>query len=94
MLDFLNRCRLKDSKVILCPRGNFVFDKEAAKELDMTNPYQSKKFIRHDKPKELFSKEKAPKSSKVRLTSPLHMHLLENGFVLLGNRQLMGKNKK
>ena len=62
MLDFLNRCRLKDSKVILCPRGNFVFDKEAAKELDMTNPYQSKKFIRHDKPKELFSnKGKGPK---------------------------------
>lgn len=59
LVDFLNYCRLKDSEVMLCPRWSSVFDKEAAKELESTNPYQAKKFVRQDKPKGPFSnKEK------------------------------------
>lgn len=46
LVDFLNQCKLKDSEVMLCPRCSSVFDKEAAKELERTNPYQAKKFVR------------------------------------------------
>lgn len=34
LVDFLNRCKLKDSEVILCSRCNVVFDKEVVKGLE------------------------------------------------------------
>ena len=34
MIDFLNRCRLKNSEVMLCRRCSFVFHKEATKSLE------------------------------------------------------------
>ena len=33
LVDFLNRCKLEDSEVMLCPRCSAVFDKKAAKGL-------------------------------------------------------------
>jgi hypothetical protein len=33
LIDFLNRCRLKNYEVMLCPKCNFVFAKEATKGL-------------------------------------------------------------
>lgn len=52
LVKFLNQCKLIDSEVMLCPRCNSVFDKEAAKKLERANPYQAKKFVWQDKPKE------------------------------------------
>lgn len=34
LVDFLNRCRLKNSEIILCPKYSFVFDKEATKSFE------------------------------------------------------------
>jgi hypothetical protein len=34
LIDFLNRCKLKNSEVMLCPRYSVVFDKEATKCLE------------------------------------------------------------
>jgi len=31
LIDFLNRCKLENSEVMLCPRCSVVFDKEASK---------------------------------------------------------------
>lgn len=39
LVDFLNRCKLKDSEVMLCLRCSNVFDKETAKKLETANPY-------------------------------------------------------
>ena len=33
LVDFLNRCKLEDTEVMLCPRCSAVFDKKAAKGL-------------------------------------------------------------
>lgn len=38
LIDFLNMCNFKDSKVILCPRCSTVFDKEDAKDLEKFRP--------------------------------------------------------
>jgi hypothetical protein len=42
-IDFLNRCRFKNSEVILCPRCNSVFDKEATKGLEGFIPKSKKR---------------------------------------------------
>ena len=42
-IDFLNRCKLKNSKVILCPRRSVVFDKEATKGLEGSMPTPKKR---------------------------------------------------
>jgi len=34
LIDYLNRCRLKNSEVMLCPRCSSIFDKEATKRLE------------------------------------------------------------
>lgn len=44
--------QVKNSEVMLSPRCNSVFDKEVAKKLERVNPYQAKKFVWRDKPKE------------------------------------------
>ena len=62
LIDFLNRCKLKDSQVILCPCCTVVFDKEATKELEKINPYQSIRGGRQDKQREsFFNKQGVPK---------------------------------
>lgn len=46
----------------MCPRYNFVFDMETSNKLERNNPYQVKKFVWQDKPKEPFSnKGKGPR---------------------------------
>lgn len=38
LVDFLNRCKLKGSEVMLCPRCNTVFDRKASEGLEKTKP--------------------------------------------------------
>src|ERR1044072_4279819 len=42
LVDFLNRCKLEDSEVMLCPRRCAVFDKKAAKRLQELKVQQEK----------------------------------------------------
>jgi len=42
LIDFLNRGKLKNSKVVLCPRCSTVFDKEATKGLKSSIPKPKK----------------------------------------------------
>lgn len=48
LINFMNICKLGDFEVMLCPCCIAVFDKEAMKELEKTNPYQSKKVGQQD----------------------------------------------
>jgi len=43
LIDFLNRCRLKNSEVMLCPRCSVVFQKEATKGLESSFPKPRKR---------------------------------------------------
>jgi len=43
LIDFLNRCRLKNSEVMLCPRCSSVFNKEATKRLENVVPESKKR---------------------------------------------------
>lgn len=51
LIDFLNRCKLKDYEVMLFPCCSVVFDKEASKEKEKIRPYthQPKIFEKQDK---------------------------------------------
>lgn len=48
LIDFLNKCKLKDFKVMLYPRCNTVFDGEVEKVLENTNIDHSKRVDRRD----------------------------------------------
>lgn len=43
LIDFLNRCKMKNSEVILCPRCSAVFDKKVTKDIKEFNLQQPKK---------------------------------------------------
>ena len=43
LIDFLNRCKLRSSKVMLCPRCSVVFEKEATKGLKGSTPKPKKR---------------------------------------------------
>ena len=43
LIDFLSRCRLKNSKVMICPICSYVFDKEATKGLESFIPKSKKR---------------------------------------------------
>lgn len=45
LINFLNRCRLKDSEIMFFLCYSVVFNKEVAKELEKVNPYQSKRRV-------------------------------------------------
>lgn len=51
LIDFLNRCKIKNFEVTLCLYYNAVFNKEVYKELEKVTPYnhQSNRFGRQDK---------------------------------------------
>lgn len=51
LVDFLNCCRLKYLEVMLYHRWSYLFDKQAAQEMERINPYQDKKFVQKDKHK-------------------------------------------
>lgn len=42
IIDFINRCNIKDSEVMSCPCCRAVFDKEVAKELEKNQPLSFK----------------------------------------------------
>jgi len=62
LIDFLNRCKLKNSKVMLCPRCSAVFDKEATKGLEGSIPTPKKrgKWSGDHRPKFSFTKRYIP----------------------------------
>jgi len=43
LIDFLNRCKLKNSEVMMCPRCNFIFEKEATGGLKIFLPTSKKR---------------------------------------------------
>jgi hypothetical protein len=43
LIDFLNRCRLNNSEVMVCPRCCSVFDKEVTKSLENVVPESKKR---------------------------------------------------
>ena len=43
LIDFLNRCKLESSEVMLCPRCSVVFDKKATKGLEGSIPKPKKR---------------------------------------------------
>lgn len=47
LIDFLNKCKLKYSEVMLCPSYIAVFDKEVLKEVEKIRPhsYQPKRLV-------------------------------------------------
>jgi hypothetical protein len=59
-IDFLNRCRLKNSEVMLCPRCSVVFDKEVCLQQQLQGQEP------HDKD----SMEKVPEVQKRRCCNP------------------------
>lgn len=74
LIDFLNGCKLKDSKVLLCPRSSVVFDKEVSKEAEKIRIYtqQPNKFgKKDDKSKFVFGKREIPhKTQQIRTYVP------------------------
>ena len=62
LISFLNRCRLKNSEVMLCPRCSSVFDKEASKILENVIPESKKrgKCYADHRPKFSFTKSYIP----------------------------------
>jgi len=62
LIDFLNRCKLKNSEVILCPRYSVVFNKEATKGLESFIPKPKKrgKWSGDHRPKFSFTKSYIP----------------------------------
>jgi len=61
-IDFLNRCKLKDSEVMLCPRCSVVFNKEATEGLESSIPKPKKrnKWSSDYRPKFSFTKSYIP----------------------------------
>lgn len=43
LIDFLKRCKISNTKAMLCPRCNVVFDKEAAKSVEGFRPQSKRK---------------------------------------------------
>jgi len=43
LIDFLNRCKISNTNVMLCPRCNAIFDKEAAKFVEGFQPQSKRK---------------------------------------------------
>jgi len=62
LIDFLNRCKLKNSEVMLCPRCSAVFDKEVTKGLEGSIPKPKKrgKWSTDHRPKFSFIKSYIP----------------------------------
>jgi len=58
LIDFLNRCRLKNIEVMLCLRCSVVFDKEATKGLEgfIPKPKKREKWYGDHRPKFSFNK--------------------------------------
>jgi len=62
LIDFLNRFKLKNSEVMLCPRCSIVFDKEATKSLEgsILKPKKRGKWSADNRPKFSFTKSYIP----------------------------------
>jgi len=61
LIDFLNRCKISNNHVMLCPRCSAVFDKEAAKFVEGFLPHTERKNGRvENRPKYGFNKRGFP----------------------------------
>jgi len=71
LVDVLNRYRLKNSEVMLCPRYSSMFDKEATKSLEGFIPKSKKRgkwYVDH-RPKFSFTKSYIPFINKFSTTN-------------------------
>lgn len=57
LIDFLNRCKLKYPEVMLYPRCNVDFNKEAVKKLENSNTKHMNKVDRQDQQQGFFKRE-------------------------------------
>ena len=62
LIDFLYRCKMKNSKVMLCPKCSVVFEKEATKSLKgvIPKPKKRRKWSGDHRPKFSFTKSYSP----------------------------------
>jgi len=104
LIDFLNRCKLENSEVMLCPRCSVVFDKEASKVFFQNLRKEENGSVIIDQSSLLLrviflsSITFRPqimliKMVKEKFMFPVLFHLLKNGFVRLIKMCTMhGKN--
>lgn len=60
LVDFLHRCKAKESKVMLCPICSAVFDKKSTKEAKNAWQVQRKENWNNNKPQFYFDKRGIP----------------------------------
>jgi len=103
LIDFLNRCKLNNSEVMMFPKCNYVFDKEATKGLENYKP-QSKKGGKwyEKKPNFTFNKSVVPYKTSPSTTSqqsygrmksfvPISKSLVENGSIIVDKMLVIKK---
>jgi len=75
LIDFLNRCKISNTNVMLCPRYNAVFDKEAAKSVEGFLPHTIRKsgWV-ENRPKYGFKKRGVPYKMKPSYQSSSRTH--------------------
>ena len=56
LLEFLHRCKVEDSKVILCPWCNVVFDKNITRKVESTQQEKKNENWRKNRPRFYFDK--------------------------------------
>jgi uncharacterized C2H2 Zn-finger protein len=75
LIDFLNRCKISNTNVMLCPRCSAVFDKEAAKSVKGFRPQTKRKGGWIDnRPKFGFNKRGVPYNMKSSEQNPGKNH--------------------
>ena len=75
LIDFLNRCKISNTNVMLCPRCSAVFDKEAAKSVKGFLPYTKREGgWAENRPKFGFNKRGVPYKMKASEQNPGRNH--------------------
>jgi len=93
LIDFLNRCRLKNFEVMFCPRCSVLFDKEATKGLESSIPKPKKrgKLSGDHRPKFSVTKCYIPFINNSSTSNYGNNVVKENGFSRLIKMCNMGK---
>lgn len=60
-MEFLHRCKVEDSEVMLCSRCNAVFDKKATKKVESARQAKKKVNWRKNRPQFYFDKRRSLK---------------------------------
>ncbi|CAJ2646962.1 unnamed protein product [Trifolium pratense] len=83
LIDFLQRCKLNKSEVMLCPRCSAVFDKKATEGLN--------KFIPFRRNKENWPKSRPMKRQNMAHAKPIHQRLGNSSTFVPSNNSPMNK---